>query len=73
MKHFPRKYADLGFAARDTKETADLRFADLSLQVCGFAICRLAHFRNLQLQNEPKNLRICDLRTSKTNLRAHLC
>jgi hypothetical protein len=53
----------------------------------GFAICRLIitnlriydlpngtpqKFVNLLLRNYPKNLRICDLRTSKRNLRVDL-
>ncbi len=28
---------------------------------------------DMRLRNEPKNLRICDLRTNKINLQAHLC
>jgi hypothetical protein len=43
---------------------ADLRFADYTPW----------EFADLRLLNEPKNLRICDLRTKiKKNLRVHLC
>jgi hypothetical protein len=57
------------------------------VEICGFAICRLIRknlrifdvktgisekFADWLLRNEPKNLRICDLRTSKESLLAHL-
>jgi hypothetical protein len=35
-----------------------------SLQICGFAICEMVHFRDLRIcRLIIKNLRICDLRT----------
>ena len=51
-----------------------------SLKICGFAVCGIIitnlqigdfwtgtrqKFADLRLRNEPKNLRICDLRTNK--------
>jgi hypothetical protein len=68
----PRKFVDLRFA--------DLRFANLRFAICGFEICGLIitnlwisnlrtgrpqKFADLRLRNEPKNFRICDLRTKK--------
>jgi hypothetical protein len=43
---------------------ANLRICVLGQEICGFAICGLAHLRNLRifaLRNEAKNLRICEL------------
>ncbi len=52
-------------------------------KICGLIVknLRICYLRtgtpqkvaDLQLRNEPKNLPICDLRTNKKNLRAHLC
>jgi hypothetical protein len=54
----------------------NLRFA-----ICGLIIKKLRvwdlrigtpqKFANLRLRNEPKNLRICDLRTNQKNVGAH--
>ncbi len=37
----------------------DLWFADYSLQICGFAICGLAHLRNLRIFDFGMGPRIC--------------
>ncbi len=55
-----------------SRKFADLRFVDCLLQICGFAICELAHLRNLLIYNCGMSPRICDLQTNKKNLRDHL-
>jgi hypothetical protein len=44
-----------------------------NLRICGLRIGTPKKFVDLRLQNEPKNLRICDLRTKQKKLRVHLC
>ncbi len=64
---------------------ANLRICDLRSGTRKFTDLRINHYKfmdlqtgtpqnfaDLQLRNEPKNLWICDLRTNKNNLRAHL-
>jgi hypothetical protein len=64
---------------------ADLRLDWDTKEICGFAICitnsqicnlrtgTTQKYEDLQLQNEPKNLQICDLQINTKNLRALLC
>ncbi len=56
----------------------NLRVCELQINNKNVRICYLqAHilktFADLQLLNEPENLRICKLRTLKRSLLAHLC
>ncbi len=41
------------------RKFADLRFSDLSLQICGFAICILANLRSLRIYYCGMSPRIC--------------
>ncbi len=72
---FPRKLADLQFGDWGTKEICEFAICGLIitfLQICNLQTSTPQEFADVRLQNEPKNLRICDMRTNRKNLRAHL-
>ncbi len=67
-------WQNLNLRTGSPKKFMDLRFADKSKEICGFNLLTSMpqKFANLRLRIEPKNLRICDLRTLKRYLRASL-
>ncbi len=65
--------ADLQFADCSPKKLADLRFAVLSKEICGFEIFELTYLRNLRIFDCKMSPRICGLEILKKHLHAHLC
>jgi hypothetical protein len=67
---FPCKFPNWRFADWATKEICGLIITNL--RICDLRTGITHKFEDLRLRNEPKNLRVRDLRTYK-NLRANLC